>query len=303
MMMELAWLEDFAALADTGNFSRAAEQRHVTQPSFSRRIKALEDWIGTPLFERRSNGTALTHAGELFRPDAEEMIRRLRQAREAARQAGGKDAAMLCFVATHSLSFKFFPQWIRTFDTRTTLGPIRLISESMQGCEQVMLHGEAQFLLCHYHKSVSTSFDNDQYSSAHVGDDVLVPLTVPDDAGAPRWALDGTGAAPVPYLGYSAESGLGRIIDAELVTRNRAGRLDRVFTSHLAAALLSVALGGQGVAWLPQSLADRELQRGALVRAGDEQWDVPVEVRLIRPRARQSETAEALWSLVTVRSS
>ena len=36
------WLEDFIALARERSFSRAAEQRHVTQPQFSRRIRALE---------------------------------------------------------------------------------------------------------------------------------------------------------------------------------------------------------------------------------------------------------------------
>ena len=49
--MEFIWLEDFLALVDSGNFSRAAELRHVTQPAFSRRIRALEDWVGVDLFE------------------------------------------------------------------------------------------------------------------------------------------------------------------------------------------------------------------------------------------------------------
>ena len=41
--MNLSWLEDFLALAATGNFSRAAEDRHMTQPAFSRRVRALEE--------------------------------------------------------------------------------------------------------------------------------------------------------------------------------------------------------------------------------------------------------------------
>jgi DNA-binding transcriptional LysR family regulator len=44
--MNLSWLHDFLALAETGNFSRAADARHMTQPAFSRRIRALEDWLG-----------------------------------------------------------------------------------------------------------------------------------------------------------------------------------------------------------------------------------------------------------------
>jgi len=45
--MELKWLEDFVSLAETHSFSRSAELRHVTQPAFSRRIQALEAWLGT----------------------------------------------------------------------------------------------------------------------------------------------------------------------------------------------------------------------------------------------------------------
>lgn len=44
--MELKWLEDFTALANTLSFSRAAEVRNVTQSAFSRRIKQLEMWLG-----------------------------------------------------------------------------------------------------------------------------------------------------------------------------------------------------------------------------------------------------------------
>jgi len=53
---------------------------------------------------------------------------------------------------------------------------------------------------------------------------------------------------------------------------------------------------GRGVAWIPQSLAEQDVAAGRLVRAGDALWDVPVEVRLFRPRARQSPAAEGFWA-------
>ena len=58
--MDIKWLEDFLALAETRNFSRAAAQRNVTQPAFSRRIRALESWLGNELFDRAAYPTALT---------------------------------------------------------------------------------------------------------------------------------------------------------------------------------------------------------------------------------------------------
>ena len=47
--MEIKWLEDFLAVASSGNFSRAAETRNVTQPAFSRQLKALELWTDVTL--------------------------------------------------------------------------------------------------------------------------------------------------------------------------------------------------------------------------------------------------------------
>ena len=79
--MELIWFEDYLALAETLNFSRAAELRHVTQPAFSRRIRALEGWIGAALFTRTTHGVALTPAGEHFHGQAEVLTRALHQLR------------------------------------------------------------------------------------------------------------------------------------------------------------------------------------------------------------------------------
>jgi len=62
--MNLIWLDDFLALAATGNFSRAADDRHTSQPAFSRRIRALEEWIGADLFDRSSQPAQLTEVGQ-----------------------------------------------------------------------------------------------------------------------------------------------------------------------------------------------------------------------------------------------
>ena len=65
--MDNKWLEDFLSVARTGSFSRSAAERHITQPAFSRRIKSLEQWVGTPLIDRSTYPTRLTPAGERFR--------------------------------------------------------------------------------------------------------------------------------------------------------------------------------------------------------------------------------------------
>ncbi|MDB5655131.1 MAG: regulatory protein LysR, partial [Tardiphaga sp.] len=235
--MELAWLDDFIELSERLNFSRAAEARHVTQPAFSRRIQALEAWIGTPLFARSTHGVTLTAAGTHLRSRADAMARDVRQLRTETLEIAGRETAALSFTATHALSFTFFPKWIRDQERASPLGTLNLISDSMAACEQIMLRGRAQFLLCHAHRDSPNRLDAEAFDSAVIGHDVLIPLAAPEADGAPLWSLDETAKASIPYLAYSTESGLGRIVAAHKAPKRRA--LDKVFTSQLAAALHS----------------------------------------------------------------
>src|SRR5688500_11691025 len=61
--MEVHQLRYFVALAEEGNFSRAAERVHVAQPSLSQHIHKLEAEIGQPLFDRLKRKVTLTQAG------------------------------------------------------------------------------------------------------------------------------------------------------------------------------------------------------------------------------------------------
>ncbi|WCS23174.1 LysR family transcriptional regulator [Methylobacterium sp. NMS14P] len=285
--MDLDWVRDFLALAEHRTFSRAAEARHVTQPAFSRRIRALEEWVGTPLFLRSAQGAILTAAGARFQPDAEDLMRGLDRARREARAAGARADASLAIAATHALSFTFFPGWIRQHAPFEALGTLNLVSDSMAACEAILLAGEVQLLLCHHRADLPSRLEDGRCESVPVGADSLVPLCAPTSGGAPLWPLTGA----VRYLAYGEASGLGRILAASGVAAGHAP----AFTSHLAATLMTMAQDGDGVAWLPATLAEAAIARGRLVRAGPEELDVPVEIRLFRVRESRGGAADALW--------
>src|SRR5947209_18122795 len=63
MPMELHQLRYFVAVAQAGNFSRAAERCHVSQPSLSQQIQKLERRLGRPLLNRLGRRAVLTDAG------------------------------------------------------------------------------------------------------------------------------------------------------------------------------------------------------------------------------------------------
>lgn len=72
--MELHQLRYVLAVARTGNFSRAAEQCHVSQPSLSQQIQKLEDELGERLFDRLKSHARLTPAGEALRERAGRIL-------------------------------------------------------------------------------------------------------------------------------------------------------------------------------------------------------------------------------------
>ena len=91
---------------------------------------------------------------------------------------------------------------------------------------------------------------------------------------------------------------MGKILDAVRATSPLGVHLKPAFTSHLAKLLVTMVQAGRGMAWLPQSLIADQLASGELVRAGGEAWEIPIEIRVFRPRSRLTQAAEAFWSHV-----
>lgn len=288
--MHLDWLEDFLTLAEERNFSRAAQRRNITQPAFGRRIRSLEEWVGAPLFTRTTASTLLSPAGEKFQDYIQATVRDLYRARAAALEVSDQAASVLTFAATHALSFTFFPHWIVEHAPHE---PINLKSDSMQACERMMQRGEASFLLSHHHPLLATSLNTRDFIRVEVGEDLLVPVCQPDETGAPRWT---PGSGAVPYLAYSAESGLGGILKADWASRGITPPLEMVLQSRLAAALLSMAVDGHGVAWVPKSLAGPALASGKVVLTADDAYSTKIAIALVRPSTPLSKVSESLWT-------
>lgn len=296
--MESRWLEDFLSLVDTRNFSRSAQARYTTQPAFSRRIRSLEEWVGAQLFNRATQPISLTQSGERFRPVAEDVLRRLYQGREEARRIGDVSANTVRFAATHSLSLNFFSGWLRSVEARGNTFNTRLDSCQFNDCIHLLQRGDCHFLISYTHSVIQMHLPPDLFTSKVVLRDRLVPVTLPDSAGAPLDRLPGTPDEPVHYLAYSETSAVGRVVEQMIAESGTPLHLKRVFVSHMAAVLKAMSSEGRGTAWLPESHLSREFACGALVHAGDARWHIPIDVRLIRSRDPLPGASELFWSLV-----
>ncbi|EAQ03559.1 transcriptional regulator, LysR family protein [Pseudooceanicola batsensis HTCC2597] len=89
MNLTLRQLAYFKALADHGNFGRAALAERVSQPALSMQIKALEETLGAPLVERNARRVVLTPFGRRILVHATRVLEELRDLEEAARWKDG----------------------------------------------------------------------------------------------------------------------------------------------------------------------------------------------------------------------
>jgi DNA-binding transcriptional LysR family regulator len=108
-------LRYFCELAETGNFGRAADRLHMSQPPLSRQIAALEQELGTALFLRSPKGVALTAAGHQFLSDATEILRLVGQARRNAAATGRGEAGRLTMGFTMCAAYSVVPDLTRRY--------------------------------------------------------------------------------------------------------------------------------------------------------------------------------------------
>ena len=113
--MEIHQLRYFLAVARTANFSRAAEQCRVAQPSLSQQIMKLEDELGERLFERTRRAVALTPAGARLQAHAERVLDEVERARENVRDAGAVVRGRVTLGALPTVAPYYLPRRLRDF--------------------------------------------------------------------------------------------------------------------------------------------------------------------------------------------
>lgn len=139
--MDLRQIRYYVAVATTRNFTRAAEQMHIAQPPLSRQIQQLEDELGVQLLQRNSRPVRLTEAGRLFYEQALQVLHRVDQMKNAARQVGRNQRQSISIAYVASTLYGGLPMLVRMFRKRypdtdvhlVDMGSIQQIQELKSG--------------------------------------------------------------------------------------------------------------------------------------------------------------------------
>ncbi|MCY4460205.1 MAG: LysR substrate-binding domain-containing protein [Albidovulum sp.] len=308
--MNYSWFRDLGHLAKTGNFSQAAQLSNVSQPTLSRRVQAIEAWMGVCLVDRAKQPVRLTPAGSQILEAGQQALARLETERSQIREAQSlPDKYVVTFGTQHSIGWRFYPSWLKSFED--AYGPIisRLRADDLPNCMLDLKNGDVDFVIA-YHSAGTGIGAGDQGSkvgdiaenSIVIGKDRLIPVCKPRSDGEPLFSFDAS-IHELPFLRFGDEAPIGRHIEPLLKSKNLNARLRTVYENSMAGALRIRARDGAGLAWLPRSLVEPDLVYGILVRTGDSEWEVDLEIRLHRNKEHANHLTRSIWSFLAVRES
>lgn len=146
--MELRQLEAFAYVVETGSFSRAAELLHVSQPTISAHVTALEQELGLTLIARTTREAGPTEAGRLLFEYAGQMLSLRRQATEALRRFATELSGTVSVAASTIPGRYFLPRLLGAFQKRHPDVKFDLRMTDSAGAVQQVTDREAEIGFC-----------------------------------------------------------------------------------------------------------------------------------------------------------
>lgn len=294
--MDLNWLRDFECLARTLNFTRASNERNITQSAFSRRIKALESWVGLPLVNRATYPVQLTEAGQQFLPTALAAVSQLSETRQFIRDADRGGSQFIRFSVLHTISVNFLAARIDELQEHIPDLRTRVVSDSLSTCCELLVENAVDFMLCYYHHSVSPIIDEAAFERKDLLTDRLIPVAATKPARANGWLLGRPDGPPIPYLAYDRSSFLGMVVENTI--ERQSFNVETIYVDGLVETIKRRLLKGSGFAWMPQTAIFSELANGDLVQIGDESWCTKLTVSALSDPASLNPTARKLWDLL-----
>ncbi|NDW45661.1 LysR family transcriptional regulator [Ruegeria sp. PrR005] len=298
--MDILHFKDLERLKRTGNFSQAAALGNLSQPAFSRRIKALEAWVGATLIDRTHQPVTLTTAGEQMLEAGLQALSRIEQERSQILEAQSlPDKYVVTFGAQHSIGWRFYPAWLQELED--AYGPVlsRLRADDLPNCMRDLQNGDVDFVIAYVGANTA---QHRMVESIKIGEDQLVPVCKPNADGSPLFDFDTPGVR-MPFLRFGDAAPIGTHLEPLFQRHRISDCLRTVYENSMAGALRIRARAGDGVAWLPKSLVLPDLESGILVRTGKPDWMVDLSIRMFRNKERSNRVTRSIWTFLEVRQS
>ena len=288
--IETKWLYDFLTLEACRHFSQAAEERNISQPAFSRRIKALESAVGVLLFDRTTSPLQLTEEGKLFHSQTRSLLQQLECNLDELSGHNLLGVPNIKIAAAHSLSLTMLPRLVHSMAAWGEEFVWHVEAIDVVQAVNTLREGKSDFIFSFRDEDLMQS----PFCGLKVFESELYPVCAADAQGK---ALFDIYQPQAPILNYTSTSYMGRLVNRHLV---EVGGISArtLFMSSMSELLKNMALDGHGIAWLPAWTIVNELRDKRLVCLQTPELMVPIQAYIYRMDTRLNKTAEHFWRIL-----
>ncbi|NCQ23365.1 MAG: LysR family transcriptional regulator [Rhodobacteraceae bacterium CG17_big_fil_post_rev_8_21_14_2_50_63_15] len=282
--MRLDWLDDILAVSDSGSLARAAEARHVSQSAFTRRLRAIEDALGAPLFDRRHKPITLLPDIEAHLTEIRTLATQLRHLRDTLTET--TSARGLTLACQHAITTTHSPAIVSILTAQGGRA-VRVRSDNRDECLLRLLSGEADLALVYAAPDFAPLSLSRAFDRASLGQERLIPVATP------RFAQQDD----LPYIGYPGDVFLGQVMARAILPRVLPSRqLRRRAETALTLAAHEYARRGIGVAWLPAAMVRADLEVSRLISLESTLPALDMDLWMIRLSERADDSWAPDWS-------
>lgn len=295
--MDTRLLEDALLLLEERSLSAAAARRHMTQPAFSRRIRALEQWIGRDLLIRRANRVDISPMLEESETQIRAMLAHLLQLRSHLLNPE-INSEPLVIATQHSLAYSVVPEIVQKTKGVNPNLRLRLRSQNRDMAMSMFLRHEADMLISYEGRNLPEAPFDDTVSRFVWRRDALIPLV----GGVMRYMLDADNRLTKGsnIIAYPAESYFGQIIESHQENQRLSLNGPIAVESAFSVSVVKLILAGVGAAWLPHSMMHDEIISGDVMILSRDYGRIPLEIILYfnKSNSRAAKFREALMSQI-----
>ncbi|NYT78096.1 LysR family transcriptional regulator [Alcaligenaceae bacterium] len=274
--MQLKWLDDFIALIETGSFTKTSSLRHISQPALSRRIQALEEWLGVPLIDRAHKPLRLTPIATRNEAAFRNLVANIYQFRAFLEQDALNNEAEITIAAQHSLATSFMSAFLENLNELEAPHNFQIRTANQEECVDMLVKNLAGILVIHETPLVPNGLPAHLTDRFVMAPDELILVASPS---LYAFQKNAEGKEPLELLSYPSDSFFGQALLVEAMPRLlQSHRVVVKCMSEFSFSLRELALIGHGAAWLPRSMIGRELEQGQLCHLGFMSKSAPLSI-------------------------
>lgn len=294
-LMNIKSLQYFITLAKCKNFTAAAQECNISQPAFSRRIKALESELGVELTVHNKKTFQLTSAGERLFLHANRLLKDfddLKTTIQIENLTTNQTVTLAMMSAISMTQLGRFYDKIMTLENDIFL---RLLVRNTYDGLELLKKQQTDLFMTYASDLWAPSADKNIYRYAKIGEEKIIPVCRREFA---DYDLDSDDV--IPILDHNANTVFGISIN-RLLEKKAKTNLNYLMDSDFSLCQYGILKQGHhAVCWLPLSMIQGDLDSGEFTHLGDGQWDLNFDIRLYAQNSYKSSLINTIMDKITL---